>query len=114
MNQPEGDMAVNETEAGDDVVARYATEDMQEIAAGLTARGLTASLNDARVGLDLSASRNPSRLQAPEFWMNEDGYAEVHYWNPPGTAPAQVTAMALRVLETVGAVPADAGDTHSQ
>src|ERR1700680_4403232 len=35
-----------------------------------------------------------------------DGYAELRFWYPPGTPPAQITATALRALDAVTSPPA--------
>jgi hypothetical protein len=82
---------------------------MRTIQAGLAAIGLTTHLTDARAGLDLTATLRPSGKHDAEFWIDEDGYAELRYWNPPGTPPAQVTATAIRALQAVTGTPADPG-----
>jgi len=82
-------------------IAWYGPEHMCAIAAGLTERGLTAHLTDHRVGLDLTATLSPAHLRGAEFWIDEDGYAELRFWYPPGTPPAQITATALRALDAV-------------
>jgi serine/threonine-protein kinase RsbW len=79
-------------------LTQYNTHDMRAIEAGLTTSGLTTHLTDARAGLDLTATLRPSTRHDAEFWIDEDGYAELRYWNPPGTPPAQVTATAIRAL----------------
>jgi serine/threonine-protein kinase RsbW len=87
-------------------IARYDAQDMRTIQAGLAASGLTTHLTDARAGLDLTATLRPSGKHDAEFWIDEDGYAEVRYWIPPGTPPAQVTAAALRAINAItGAAP---------
>ena len=87
-------------------IARYDAQDMRTIQAGLAASGLTTHLTDARAGLDLTATLRPSGQHDAEFWIDEDGYAEVRYWIPPGTPPAQVTAAALRAINAItGAAP---------
>jgi serine/threonine-protein kinase RsbW len=88
---------------------RYDTQDMRAIQAGLAASGLTTHLTDARAGLDLTATLRPSAKHDAEFWIDEDGYAELRYWNPPGTPPAQVTATAIRALQAVTSTPPDPG-----
>ncbi len=82
-------------------IAQCGPEHMRAIAAGLTERGLTARLTDHRVGLDLTATLSPAHLRGAEFWIDEDGYAELRFWYPPGTPPAQITATALRALDAV-------------
>ena len=79
---------------------------MRTIAAGLTAHGLTTQLTDSRAGLDLTATLSPSGRREAELIIDEDGYAELRYWIPAGTPPAEVTAAALRALNAVtGAAP---------
>ena len=87
----------------------YDMQDMRTIQAGLAAIGLTTHLTDARAGLDLTATLRPSGKHDAEFWIDEDGYAELRYWNPPGTLPAQVTATAIRALQAVTGTPPDPG-----
>jgi hypothetical protein len=90
----------------------YDTQDMRAIQAGLAASGLTTHLTDARAGLDLTATLRPSGKHDAEFWIDLDGYAELRYWNPPGTPPAQVTATAIRALQAVTSTPSDPGPTR--
>ncbi len=89
--------------------AHYDTQDMHAIQAGLAACGLTTHLTDARAGLDLTATLRPTGKNDAEFWIDEDGYAELRYWNPPGTPPAQVTAIAIRALHAVTNPPPGTG-----
>lgn len=89
--------------------AHYDAQDMRTIQAGLAACGLTTHLTDARAGLDLTATLRPTGKNDPEFWIDEDGYAELRYWNPPGTPPAQVTATAIRALQAVTSSPPGTG-----
>jgi hypothetical protein len=63
--------------------AHYDTGHMRAIEAGLAACGLTTRLTDGRAGLDLTATPSPARMHGAEFWMDEDGYAELHFWYPP-------------------------------
>jgi serine/threonine-protein kinase RsbW len=96
-------------------IAQYDAERMREMAAELTAHGLTTHLTDSRAGLDLTATLSPSGKREAELIIDEDGYAELRYWNPPGTPPAQVTATAIRALHAVTAAPHGPGpnDTDS-
>jgi hypothetical protein len=82
-------------------VGEHTTERVRAIEAELTAQGLTTHLTDARAGLDLTATLTPSRQREPEFWIDEDGYAELRYYNPPHATPAEVAATALRALRAV-------------
>jgi hypothetical protein len=87
-------------------ICQYDAEAMRAIAADLAACGLTTRLTDSRAGLDLTAAPDSGRLREPEFWLDEDGYAELRYWMAPGTPPAEAVAIALRVLRAIaGPVP---------
>jgi hypothetical protein len=94
------------SEAEPAALAQLSAEHMRAIDAGLAAGGLTTHLTDSRVGLDLTATfRSPGQREV-EVWIDEDGYAELRYWNPAGTSPAQVTATALRALQAIiGTLP---------
>ena len=92
--------------------SREAVRRMRAIEAGLTAHGMTTHLTDARAGLDLTAVLSPSAKREPEIWIDEEGYAELRYWNPPGTSPAEVAATALRALAAVTSAPAGPGAPH--
>ena len=87
--------------AADWAADRRNTARVRAVAAVLGAHGLTTHMTDARVGLDLTATLTPGRQREPEFWVDEDGYAELRYWNPPGATAAQIAATALRVMEAV-------------
>ena len=94
------------TEPASAVPAQYDADRMRAIAADLAAHGLTTHLTDSRAGLDLTATLSPSGKREAEFLLDEDGYAELRFWNPPGTPPAQVTAAALRAINAItGAAP---------
>jgi anti-sigma regulatory factor (Ser/Thr protein kinase) len=93
------------TEPGPAAPAQYDAQLMRAIAAELTACGLTTHLTDSRAGLDLTATLSPSGKREAELIIDEDGYAELRYWNPPGTPPAEVTATALRALNAVTRAP---------
>lgn len=82
-------------------IDRHNLERVRAIEAELTALGLTTHVTDGRAGLDLTATVAPSRQREPEFWIDEDGYAELRYYNPPNATPAEVAATARRVLETI-------------
>jgi anti-sigma regulatory factor (Ser/Thr protein kinase) len=96
-------------------IAQYDAGRMRAMAADLTAHGLTTHLTDSRAGLDLTATLSPSGKREAELILDEDGYVELRYWNPPGTPPAQVTATAIRALHAVTAAPHGPGpnDTDS-
>ena len=82
-------------------IDRHNLERVRAIEAELTALGLTTHVTDGRAGLDLTATVTPSRQREPEFWIDEDGYAELRYYNPPNATPTEVAATARRVLETI-------------
>jgi hypothetical protein len=86
---------------------RHNTERVRAVQAQLSAQGLTTHMTDARVGLDLTATLSPGRQREPEFWIDEDGYSELRYWNPPSATPAQIAATALRALEIVSSPTLD-------
>ena len=90
-------------------IAQYDAEHMRAIEAGLTACGLITHLTDSRAGLDLTATLSPSGKREAEIIIDEDGFTELRYWNPPGTPPAEVTATALRVLRAVTSPGVTAG-----
>jgi len=88
-------------------LASHDVEYMRAIQAGLAACGRTTHLTDARAGLGLTATLSASRARAAEFWIDDAGYAELRFWYPPGTPPAEVTATALRALQAVTASAPD-------
>ena|ERR1035438_1364881 len=97
--QPEGETTMTEPSLA--AIAQYNGEHMRAMAAELSAHGLITHLTDARAGLDLTATLSPSGKREAEIIIDEDGYAELRYWNPPGTTPAEATATALRALSAV-------------
>ena len=97
------------TESASAVPAQYDADRMRAIAADLAAHGVTTHLTDSRAGLDLTATLSPSSKREAEFLLDEDGYAELRFWNPPGTPPAQVTATAIRALQAVTGTAPDPG-----
>jgi anti-sigma regulatory factor (Ser/Thr protein kinase) len=97
------------TEPAQAALAQYDAERMRAMAAELTAHGLTTHLTDSRAGLDLTATLSPSGRREAELIIDEDGYAEIRYWNAPGTPPGQVTATALRALKAIIGTTADPG-----
>jgi hypothetical protein len=86
---------------------------MRAIEAGFAEHGLTTHLTDARAGLDLTAVLSPSAKREPEIWIDEEGYAELRYWNPPGASPADVAATALRALAAVTSTPTGSATPHT-
>jgi hypothetical protein len=89
--------------AGDpDTVAR-----MDAIAAGLAAAGLAARVHDTGGVLDLAARLEQPGGRPVEVIVDDDGYTQVSYWNPPGAAPAQITATLTAVLAAISGAPAE-------
>ncbi len=79
---------------------------IRAVAAGLTSAGLSPVLHETRAGLDLTATvHQPGRREA-EVILDEDGYAELHWWTDPGAAPADMATGISRLLTTVTAASA--------
>jgi anti-sigma regulatory factor (Ser/Thr protein kinase) len=97
------------TEPGPAAPAQYDPQGLRAMAADLAAHGLTTHLTDSRAGLDLTATLSPSGRREAELIIDEDGYAELRYWIPVGTPPAEVTAAALRALNAVTSTAPNAG-----
>jgi len=97
------------TEPAPAALAQYDAERMRAMAAELTANGLTTHLTDSRASLDLTATLSPSGRREAELIIDEDGYAEIRYWNAHGTPPDKVTATALRALKAITAAAPDPG-----
>jgi hypothetical protein len=74
---------------------------MREIAAELTAAGLTAQVNNTHSALDITAVlRRPGRRNI-KIIIDDDGYAEIRYWNPPEATPAQIAITISRALTAI-------------
>jgi serine/threonine-protein kinase RsbW len=97
------------TEPATSTLAQYDPQQMRLIAATLTAAGLTTHLTDSRAGLDLTATPRSDGKREAEFWIDEDGYAELRFWYPPSTPPTEVTATALRVLHAANSTASHTG-----
>ena len=76
---------------------------MHAIADGLAAAGLDARVHDTRGVLDVTASLGEPGGRSVEVIIDDDGYAQVSYWNPPGATPAQVTATITDVIAVITA-----------
>jgi hypothetical protein len=79
---------------------------MDDIAAGLAAAGLAVQVHDTCGVLDLAGRSELAGGKPVEVIVDEDGYTQVSYWNPPGAAPAQITATLAAVLAAIGGAPA--------
>src|ERR1039457_4125776 len=98
--------AMAATEPGPAAPAQYDPQRLRAMAADLAAHGLTTHLTDSRAGLDLTATLSPSGRREAALIIDEDGYAALRYWIPPGPPAAEVPAAALRALNAVtGAAP---------
>jgi hypothetical protein len=76
---------------------------MRAIAAGLTAAGLAAQVNETRGVLDITATLQRPGGKSAEVVVDEDGYVELRYGNRPGAAPDQVTTVIVRALAAIAA-----------
>jgi hypothetical protein len=76
---------------------------MQAVAAGLTAAGLAANVNETRGVLDITATLQRPGSKASTVIVDEDSYVELRYWNPPGATPEQVTTVIVRALAAISA-----------
>jgi hypothetical protein len=90
---------------------------MSEIAGDLAGAGLDARVHDTRGVLDVAASLGEPGGKPIEVIVDDDGYTQVSYWNPPGATPAQVTAIITAVIAVITAPagqPACAAGSHGQ
>jgi hypothetical protein len=76
---------------------------MHATAAALAATGLDAKVHSTRGVLDITASLHQSAGRSVEVIVDEDGYAEIRYWNAPGAPPAQVVAVITAALAAITA-----------
>jgi hypothetical protein len=74
---------------------------MRAIAAGLRAAGLTARLHRSRAGWDITAVLARSGGRESEVVIDEDGYTEIRYWNPPGATPDQIARVIAGALAVI-------------
>jgi hypothetical protein len=76
---------------------------MHAIAAALTAAGVTARVHVTRGVLDVTATWERPDPKAAEVIVDEDGYAEIRYWNQPWATPPQVATVIVRALAAITA-----------
>ena len=76
---------------------------MRQIAEGLRAAGLDVRLQQTRAGWDLAAVLAQPGNRESEAVLDDDGYVELRYWNPPGATPAQIAEVITRALAAVHA-----------
>jgi hypothetical protein len=74
---------------------------MSEIAGVLAGAGLDARVHDTRGVLDVTATLGQPGGRSVEVIVDDDGYTQVSYWNSPGAAPAQVTAIITAVIAVI-------------
>jgi hypothetical protein len=81
---------------------------MRETADLLRAAGLRVRLCRGRGGWDITAVAGRPGGRETEVVIDEDGYAEIRFWNPPGATPAEVTNVITGALAVVHGVPGGA------
>jgi hypothetical protein len=74
---------------------------MHAIAADLATAGLDAQVHDTRGVLDVTACLGEPGAKPIEVIIDDDGYAQVSYWNPPGATPAQATATITALVAAI-------------
>jgi hypothetical protein len=93
--------------------ARYNAADMRAMADELTAHGLTTHLTDGSAGLDLTAVKGTSGRRAAELIIDEEGYSELRFWNPPGAPLEEVAAAVLRAFDAITGTSPKPGPSRS-
>ena len=79
---------------------------MHATAAALAAAGLDATVHSTRGVLDITASLHQSGGRSVEVVVDEDGYAQISYWNAPGATPAQMAEVITAALGAITAATA--------
>ncbi len=51
--------------------------------------------------LDVTATLDRPGVKASEVIVDEDGYVELRYWNPPTATPEQITSVIVRALAAI-------------
>jgi len=73
------------------------SSELTAVVTGVAAAGLTAELRQTEAGLEAAATvRWPGRRET-DVIVDEDGYAELHWWTSPAT-PAQAAASIARAV----------------
>ena len=72
-------------------------------AAALATAGLDATVHSTRGVLDITANLHQPGARPVEVIVDEDGYAQISYWNAPGATPAQVVEVITAVLAAITA-----------
>lgn len=70
-------------------------------AAQLLTNGLPAILNETAAGLDMTATLSRPGRKELDVIVDEDGYAELHWWADPGTTPAELAAVITRTVAAI-------------
>jgi hypothetical protein len=78
---------------------------MHAITARLTAAGLDAAVHETRGVLDIEATWHQDGRKDTTVIVDEDGYVELTWWNPPDATPAQVTAAITAALAAIRPSP---------
>jgi hypothetical protein len=95
-----------------DASAHVTAQRMRAIADQLQAAGLTARVHDTRGVLDITGTAHRSGGREIEVIVDQDGYAEIRYWNPATATPAENRRDYLRrPLRRRPARPVNSSDT---
>lgn len=78
---------------------------LKAIAAQLLTNGLPAVLNETAAGLDMTATLSRPGHKELDVIVDEDGYAELHWWADPGTTPAELAAVITRTVAAITGAP---------
>jgi hypothetical protein len=78
---------------------------LRDVSSGLASAGLNAAVRPTKIGLQLSAVLQRPGRRETELILDQQGYAELRWWNDPGTTPAQVTTVFIRAVTAVTATP---------
>jgi hypothetical protein len=76
---------------------------MHATAAALSAAGMDAQVHSTRGVLDITASLSRPGTKPIEVIIDDDGYAEIRYWNNPDATPAQAAAVIAAALAAINA-----------
>jgi hypothetical protein len=76
---------------------------MHATAGALSAAGMDARVHSTRGVLDITASVSRAGGQSIEVVVDDDGYAEIRYWNNPGATPVQAAAVIAAALAAIDA-----------
>jgi hypothetical protein len=74
---------------------------MHAIAAGLQAAGFTTRVRETRGVMDLTGCLHRPGGRQIEVIVDQNGYAELRYWNLPAATPAQIAATIVGALSAI-------------